>query len=66
MSYHNPTILAELNKVIQRQQNSLAYQDRLLFELKEFVGNEAFDKLKNKVGGELFSSFLLNNKHTHV
>lgn len=57
MSYHNPTILAELNKVIQRQQNSLAYQDRLLFELKEFVGNETFDKLKNKVDKELKTNF---------
>lgn len=52
MSYHNPTILAELNKVIQRQQNSLAFQDRLLFKLKAFVGDETFNKLKNDVDKE--------------
>lgn len=52
MSYHNPTILAELNKVIQRQQNSLAHQDRLLFKLKAFVGDETFNKLKNDVDKE--------------
>jgi hypothetical protein len=53
MSYHNPTILAELNKVIQRQQNSLAFQDRLLFKLKAFVGDETFNELKNDVDKEM-------------
>lgn len=49
MSYHNPTILAELNKVIQFQKEELARYDRFEFEVSKIIPKEKIKAIWQKI-----------------